>query len=225
MQFVLSFSFINSFKPAKMGDGRPVLLVPGFFNNSSITWLMRKFLTRIGYKTYDWGLGFNTGDIKDLQPLSERFQEIYRETGQKVTLIGFSLGGVYAREVAKKHPEMTAGLFTMGSPFRGLDKPNNASFLFKLLNPKGDETKELKDFMEAAKTPAPVPTVAMYSKTDGVVPWEACMESPEDDLHENVEIKSSHFGFVMNKEVFRTIANRIPEQPIGFKKEGTAMWV
>ena len=217
LQFVMSFSVRNFSKPKTKGDGHPVLLIPGFLNNSLIYILLKKYLNRIGYKTYDWGLGWNTGKMEDLEPLSEIFQKIYRETGEKVSVVGFSLGGVYAREVAKLNPEITRAVIIMGSPFRGLFVKNNVDWLFHLVNPKGKNPQTHPDFFKKMEEPAPVPTLAIYSKTDGVVPWQGCMEEPEDDLRQNFEIKSSHFGFVMHRDSFRAIANFLPktkEEPV-----------
>lgn len=228
LRFVTSLRFLYTGKAAKNGNGQPVFVIPGFFNTDSITTHLRKYLDRSGYKTYGWGLGLNTGSMKNLKVLSESIQKIHREEGQKITLIGFSLGGVYARELAKMHPEMISGLFTLSSPFRGLNEPNNAKWLFHALEFFGLKKKSSKDqseFFKKVIIPAPVPTVAMYTKTDGVVAWEGCMEDPEDELHENVEMKGSHFGMTMNKDVFKLIGNRIPEQRIGRREQEQMMWV
>ena len=217
LQFVISFSVRNFSTPKTKGDGHPVLLIPGFLNNSSIYILLKKYLNRIGYKTYDWGLGWNTGRIEDLKPLSETLQKIHRETGEEVTVIGFSLGGVYAREVAKLNIEITRAVVVMGSPFRGLFVKNNVDWLFHLVNPKGKKPNTHPDFFKKMEEPVSVPTLAIYSKTDGVVPWQGCMENPEDELHQNLEIKSSHFGFVIHRDSFQAIANFLPktkEQPV-----------
>ena len=227
-RMLTSLRFLLTGKSVKKGVGKPVLVLPGFFNTDSITFFLRKYLNRSGFRAFGWGLGLNTGSMKNLTLLSEKVQKIYREEGQKVTLIGFSLGGVYARELAKMHPEMVSGLFTMGSPFRRLDAPNNAKWLFELLrffNPKKKTPNRNSEFFEKIALPASVPTVAFFSKTDGVVAWEACLEEPEDELHENMEIKSSHFGLTLHKEVFRTIGNRMAEQQIGQEDRERMMWV
>lgn len=210
LQFVMSFSVRNFSMPKTKGDGHPILLVPGFLNNSLIHILLRKYLNRIGYKTYDWGLGWNTGKMEDLAPLSENLHKIYQKTGEEVSIIGFSLGGVYAREVAKMNPKMTRSVITMGSPFNGLFVKNNVTWLFHFFNPKRT-LEENPEFFEQFEAPAPVPTQAIYSKTDGIVPWQGCMEKVEDSLHQNKEIKSSHFGFVMHQDAFEAIADFLPE--------------
>lgn len=228
LRFVTSLPFLFSGKATKSGNGQPVFVIPGFLNTDSITYLLRNYLDRSGYKTFGWDLGLNTGSMKNLKILSENIQKIHREEGQKITLIGFSLGGVYARELAKMHPEMISGLFTLGSPFRGLDAPNNASWLLHVLEfvgVKKKSSKDQSDFFRKVVIPAPVPTVAMYTKTDGVVSWEGCIEDPEDELHENVEMTGSHFGMTMNEEVFKLIGNRIPEQQIGRREQERMMWV
>ncbi len=211
LQFVLSFSVRNFYKPKTKGDGHAVLLIPGFLNNSLIHIFLKKYLNRVGYKTYDWELGWNLGKMEDLEPLSETFQKIHCETGEKVSIIGFSLGGVYAREIAKMNAEITRSVITMGSPFRGLFVKNNVSWLFHLVNPKGKNPESHPEFFKKMEIPASVPTLAIYSKTDGVVPWQGCMEKVEDDLHQNLEIKSSHFGFVMHQDSFRAIADFLPD--------------
>lgn len=207
-EWIMSMRFIRKFKPKKSGDGHPIFVIPGFMASGMSTRPMRKMLNRIGYKALDWGLGRNLGKLENMEVLSQKLNNIYQEKNQKITLIGWSLGGVYARELGKQHPEIIKNIITLGSPFNAVDMPNNAWWLFKLVNGK-DVKNRYGDWLEQLPNPAPVYTTAVYSKQDGVVPWAGCMEKVEDELHENVEVRGSHFGLGVNKSVLKVIVDRI----------------
>jgi hypothetical protein len=131
------------------------------------------------------------------------------DTRQRCTLIGWSLGGIYAREVAKRLPKRTRQVITIGSPFAGDCEQTNAGWLFRLLN--GQRISIDKDLANRLRTAPPVPTTSIYSKTDGVVAWQACQESAGERI-ENVEVKSSHIGLVWNPTVLNVIADRLAQR-------------
>lgn len=209
-QYFVSFGKRNFSTPKVKGDGHPVFVIPGLMNNSWTTYFLRRYLNRIGYQAIDWGLGLNTGKLKNLEVLSKKVQKIHFETGEKVTLVGFSLGGVMARELAKMNPNITRCLITKGSPFRGLNIKNNVTWIYHLVNPKSKSLESDPAFFARFEVPAPVPTFAMYSKTDGIVPWQGCMEV-ESDLHQNIEFNVSHFEFGVHGGVFETIGEILPQ--------------
>ena len=166
------------------GDGHPVLVLPGFMATDVSTKPLRNFIDQCGYTAYGWGMGRNYGDTEFIDQLTEQVETIYRSHKQKLSIIGWSLGGIYARQVAKELPHLTRQVITLGSPFSGLTQPNNAVWLYNLLtNGKGTEEID-SSLLQDIPSPAPVPTTAIYSKEDGVVPWEACMELIEDDIHQ-----------------------------------------
>ena len=206
---VQSIKFRKEFVPLIKGDGHPVLVIPGFITDDSSTKGLRNFIDKIGYQSYPWELGRNYANLEDINTLLDKLEVIYAQHQQKISLIGWSLGGVYARELAKAKPHLIRQVITLGSPFGGIQEPNNATWLFNLI--QGKKAQELdKEWLATLPTPAPVPTTALYSKKDGVVPWQVCRERIEDALHQNVEVRSSHVGMGYNQEVFVIIADRLP---------------
>ena len=214
---IRSAKYMKKFTPKVKGDGHPVFFVPGFMASDNSTKILRKFLNRIGYKTFGWGLGMNLGNLDDLEILSQKLKEIHQKEGRKVTLIGWSLGGVYARELAKENPLLIRQVFTMGSPFKGIKVPNNATWLFRLIHGRKAEEKH-GDKIEQIPIPPVVPVTAIYSKKDGIVPWQACMENPENDLHENREVRGSHFGLGVNRDVLEIIVEKISVRAAAFSE-------
>jgi pimeloyl-ACP methyl ester carboxylesterase len=175
--------------------------VPGFLGSDLSTAFMRKFIADLGYPVYGWDLGRNLGDLADLTTLGKKIEEINQKHQQKVTLIGWSLGGVYVRELAKQNPQAVRQVITMGSPFKNLEAPNHARWIFDLLGKK-DQPDPM--FLAQIPTPAPLKTVAIYTHQDGVVSWKTCMEE-EDQDHRNVKVWGSHCGLVFNPTVFEVI--------------------
>ncbi len=209
LERISAIRFFKNYHQLKKGDGHPIYLIPGFLASETSFNPLKVLLNRLGYIALHWGFGRNMGKLDTLDLLSEKIETLYAETNQKITIIGWSLGGVYARELAKLHPEKIRQVITLGSPFSHITFPNNASWLFRLINPNQTEEILGKEWFEALAQPAPVRTVAFYSKTDGIVPWKACMEKTEDDLHENIEVSGSHFGLGVNKEVLKIMLERL----------------
>ncbi len=205
-----SFYFRRSYKPVTKGDGHPVLILPGFLGSDLSTGRVRRFLKKLGYTPYGWDLERNLGDISKLNILLERIETLYEKHGEKVSLLGWSLGGVYARQLAKAKPDLIRQIITMGSPFAGINEPNNAKWLFDLINRGKEIAKEDKEkWMVDISAPAPVPTTAIYSKNDGIVPWQACMEPIVDAIHQNIRIEGCHFGLGHNPEVWLILEDRL----------------
>ena len=193
----------------KNGDGHPVLVIPGFMGSGFSTKLLRKFINKIGYRAYDWGLDRNLANFADVEFLELKIDELFAKHGKKVTLIGWSLGGVYARQMAKAKKEKIRQVITMGSPFNGANKPNNARWLYDRVKAREGTPEIDQETLADLPCPAPVPTTAIYSKEDGVIPWQVCMEQVEDDIHQNILIHGSHLGFGVNPSVFYIIADRL----------------
>ncbi len=214
----LSFSYNSLKSTEKTGDGHPVMVVPGFMSSERSTGVLRKFIAKLGYDVYDWGLGRNVGKVEYLELLLERIDEIYAKTGKPISLIGWSLGGVFARQAAKERPEIIQQIITLGSPFAGLTEPNNAEWMYRLMN-GGKRVKHVNSsFLENLPIPAPVPTTAIYSKEDGIVNWEICMEKEEDNFHQNIQVRGSHIGLGVNASVFSIIADRLALKKSNWKK-------
>ena len=200
----------NFFKKVEnTGDGHPVLVLPGFMATDMSTKPLRRFIDKLGYSSYSWDLGRNYGNEAYLDLLTESVEELYNEHNQKVSIIGWSLGGVYARQIAKRSPHMVRQVITLGSPFRGVDLPNHAHWVYKFIT-NGKTTKDVDPMIiNDLPNPAPVPTTAIYTKEDGVVPWQACMEKQESAIHQNVQVRGSHFGLGVNPTVLEIIADRL----------------
>jgi predicted alpha/beta hydrolase family esterase len=198
-----------------VGDGHPVVVYPGLGGGAFTTSHLRSFLKQSGFEVRDWGKGVNTGPegVFDdwLGQLDERVLELQRQHGRKVSLIGWSLGGVYAREIAKRRPDAVRQVITLGTPFAALARGNHAGTVFKLLN--RDKAHLPPDLEARLRQTPPVPTTSVYSKTDGIVSWQGCIEK-RSARSENVEVAASHLGMVSHPEVLRVIADRLG-QPEG----------
>lgn len=190
------------------GHGEPVMVIPGFGASDRNTAALRTALTRLGYQACGWGCGRNMGmrtAIRD--QLGQRLRALHDESDHKVTLIGWSLGGVFAREMARHQPQYVRRVFTLGSPFNGHPNANNLVKLFALMNPKMRGEPDMDGFRRRIPAP-PVPCTAIHTKSDGIVAWQCSVETEGAQI-ENVEVRGSHFGLPVNREVLRVIAERM----------------
>jgi pimeloyl-ACP methyl ester carboxylesterase len=194
------------------GDGHPVMTLPGFLSNENSTKQLRKFIADLGYEVYPWGLGRNMGKLEYIDLLIARMEEIYKLTGRPISLIGWSLGGIIARQLAKERTDIVRQTITLASPFAGLGEPNNVSWIYTALN-YGKKVKEVNQtlLLDLPKAP-PVPNTAIFSKSDGIVPWQYCMEPIVTDIHQNIEVRSSHIGMGIHPIVQAIIADRLRQQ-------------
>ena len=182
------------------GDGHPVLVLPGILEHDLYTVSLRKCIKTMGYKVYGWENGINTGiSEKSLGHLRDHLQKIFTDNGgQKITLIGHSLGGIVARELAREFPEMVRDVITIGTPFGGFGKgkndvPPHLLALHKYLNPDTAYLITDEDMVKRLLTPPPVPTTSIFSKGDRVVAWKACL-NPDTPQSENIEIHTNHLA-------------------------------
>lgn len=195
-------------KKTKSGDGHPVLVLPGFMASDRSTGILRSFLDEKGYKTYAWELGRNLGSEKYWYNAIERLLAVYEETQEPVSIIGWSLGGVYARNIARLHPDKVRQIITLGSPFQGIKEPNNATWLYKWISKEDIKDKE-HEFLTHLTEPLAVPTTSIYSKEDGVVCWKTCREEELNEFSQNIQVRGSHFGLGVNPTVLKLISNRL----------------
>ena len=153
---LLPYQFFRS--NSRTGDGHPVMVLPGFMASDFSTTLLRNFLNKIGYQAYPWGIGRNYGQEAYLDLMIERVEYLYLEHRMPVSLIGWSLGGVFAREIAKRRPGIVRQIVTLGSPFGGITEPNNASWLHRMLT-GGRGTDDVDaELLKSLADPALVPT-------------------------------------------------------------------
>lgn len=189
------------------GDGHAVIIVPGFGASDAVTRPMRRALDRLGYTSYGWGLGRNLGMRRSVgHGLATLVEEANAAHGP-VSLVGWSLGGIFVRELARRHPEQVRRVFSLGSPIAD-PHANNIEALFHWVNRTRPASVDREAF-ERRRTPPPVPCVAIYSKTDGIIAWPSALEIDAPNT-ENVEVHGSHVGMCFNPEVLRAIATRLP---------------
>ena len=197
------------------GDGHPVLVLPGFTASDRSTARLRWLLRKLGYRTYGWRLGTNLGPTPHIvQGLSNRIARIRKaNNNEPISIIGWSLGGIFARVLVRERPEHFRQVITLGSPFRTrLGDKSAVSGLWESLEPLHDP-EFLETFATAERPPLHVPATSIYSRTDGVVSWRLCLEA-KSPIAENVEVFGSHSGMGFNTAVAYVVADRLA-QPIG----------
>jgi len=207
------------------GDGHPVYVLPGFMADSQSTGMLRRWLDRLGYNSIAWGFGRNLGPRAQLhERLVQTVGNIARHYGQPVSLIGQSLGGIFAREIAKAAPQHVRQIITLGSPF-GQTVANGTTpavrRLFELTT--GEYLDETRAVMADLPRPAPVPSTSIFSKSDGIAHWKTCIER-ETDLTDNVEVVASHCGMGFNPVIYYVIADRLSQTRDGWKKFDRKGW-
>lgn len=199
-------------RTAPPGDGHPVMVLPGLTASDASTRPLRGYLAELGYAVQGWELGRNLGrrQIVDLH-LVPRLRELRARTGRRVSLVGWSLGGILAREMAKRAPQDVRLVITLGSPFAGGGRASNVARLFEGISGRKivDDVRLRRRIREAP----PVPLTSIYSRTDGVVAWRACLEQA-GPTSENIEIRGSHCGLGHNPAALWAVANRLA-QPEG----------
>jgi pimeloyl-ACP methyl ester carboxylesterase len=196
------------------GDGSCVLVLPGFGTDDRATWPLRRFLEGRGYEARGWGLGANVAEVPEsIERMRRVVEAAVEEHGAKVALVGWSLGGYIAREVARELPRAVRRVLTLGSPVIGGPKYTTAA---ALSGTRGWDLDEIEAWVEERKrVPLRVPVTAIYSRRDGVVSWRACVDPEGDGPIEHVEVDSTHVGLGFSAEVYRLVARRLalPAEP------------
>ena len=209
----------DRFVDGALGADRPVLVVPGFHASDAVTKILRGHLAQRGWVAYGWGLGTNHG-LTDhvIDGVLARFDELYGDHQQPVSLVGHSFGGLLVRWLAQQRPEHVRQVITLGSPWRPEGERTRTTRMFE----RSRRTHGLSDRAEAVvdelREPLLVFSTAIYSKTDGIVPWRGCALD-EGPLAENVAVPSSHIGLVSNPLALAVVTDRLaqdPEAPVPF---------
>jgi pimeloyl-ACP methyl ester carboxylesterase len=198
---------------APRGDGHPVLVLPGFTAGDRSTVLLRRYLSGLGYEVHPWKLGRNYDHYSVGARggrLAARIRAIHEADGRKVSLIGWSLGGMLAREAARHDPDSVRQVITLGSPFHGDPHASNAWRAFEAMTGQRMDSPAFARRMAAAVPPPPVPSTSIFSKSDGIVAWRNCLEAP-DTYTDNIEVCGSHCGLVVNPPVLYAIADRLAQ--------------
>lgn len=192
---------------APRGDGRPVMLLPGYGTDESSMRPLGRYLRYLGYDVYDWGQGRNKGDVDGyVQQMGKRVEEISAERdGDPVTLIGWSLGGVIARETARLFEPQVREVITLGTPIIG--GPKYTAVGDRFAQSAGLDLDEFEHEVHSRNSIGITqPVTSIYSKLDGVVGWRASIDVYNEQAR-NIEVLSSHFGIGANGKVWRLIAN------------------
>ncbi|MFT7776079.1 alpha/beta hydrolase [Roseateles sp.] len=200
--------------PQATGHGHTVLLFPGLGTDGLTLWPLRRHLERAGYRALDWGQGRNTGPRGDVDAWLDQLAETLHPRvapARELSLVGWSLGGFYARELAKRWHDRVHHVITLGTPFNGSADDTNVGWLFRLLN--GRRPPDEAALRARLAEPPPVPTISLYSRRDGVVSWEACTHARRWPLARDIEVQASHLGMSWAPEVLARVAGLLACRP------------
>jgi pimeloyl-ACP methyl ester carboxylesterase len=193
---------------APKGDGHAVLVLPGLLASDTSTLPLRQFLRRLGYDVHGWHLGRNRGPTEAvLDGMPAALDSLASRSGAPVSIVGWSLGGIYARELAREFPELTRQVITLGSPF-ALADPSRTRADGVYQRRSSLHAQHRVPSREAVAMPIDVPSTAVYSRRDGIVCWQNCIDT-ETELHRNVEVCCSHLGFGVDPATLWLIADRL----------------
>jgi pimeloyl-ACP methyl ester carboxylesterase len=207
------------------GDGHPVVIFPGLAADHRSTGPLKGFCEQLGYAAYDWGRGLNTGPEGDvdawLDDLASHVSEMTASHRQTISLIGWSLGGIYAREIAKKLNGRVRQVITIGTPFAGTPEQTHAAWVYRLLN--GHKPLFGDALMARLRTAPDVPTSSVFSRSDGVVAWQSCIQRGNRADTENIEVDGSHCGLGWNAHVLSIIADRLQQPEDGWQRHASSV--
>jgi pimeloyl-ACP methyl ester carboxylesterase len=200
------------------GTGQPVVVFPGLGASDLSTWALRRFLQAQGHVPYAWGLGMNRGPRAGvIDACRVLLDSVAQKHGCAPSLVGWSLGGIYARELAKERPALARCVVTLGSPFAGPPRTTNAWRVYQLLSRQAALDEQQVSRLRQAP---PVPTTSIYSRTDGIVAWRSCLN--DDAPHtENIEVHASHVGMGVNPLALYALADRLVQDPAHWRRFDT----
>jgi pimeloyl-ACP methyl ester carboxylesterase len=200
---------------APRGDGHAVLVLPGFLSPDQPTWPLRWYLAQIGYDVHPWGLGYNMGFSTsyhyDIEALVEhRLKEVYIESGdRKLSLIGWSLGGLYAKYLARRYPGLVRDVIALGSPISGDTSKVSVWRLYQWVSKMDFADPAFRNKLRELNRPLEgVPITAFFCRRDGVVPWRNAREKP-GPLVQNIEVDAAHVAMGFDAQVLYLIAHRL----------------
>lgn len=200
------------------GDGQHVLVLPGFMASDASTLPLRRFLDSRGFRTSGWDLGRNLGFDAVGHQLRDLLARANDRAGGPVSLLGWSLGGLMARRLASHAPRAVTRLVMLGSPIGG---PPTHTTVWRVYDRAGAEPGRAPETRYSAdelrRPPEGVPCSAIYSRSDGIVPWGIAREAP-GPLTENIEVRASHIGLGVNPGVFYAVADRLAQAPAPWKR-------
>ncbi len=195
------------------GDGHPVAVFPGLGASDLSTLPLRRFLRGLGYTPYAWRQGFNFGPKAGvLDACRAELRRVVDLHSAPVSLVGWSLGGLYARELAKELGAEARCVVTLGTPFAGHPRSTNAWRFYELVSRQRVEDPTLAAQLKQIRTPPRCPTTSIYSKSDGVVAWRASLNAP-GPLVENIQVHASHIGMGLNPLALLAVSDRLAQDP------------
>jgi len=193
------------------GDGHPVVIFPGLGADGTSVSILRAHCQQLGYAAFDWGQGFNTGPRGELgawlEDLADQVSVQLAKHAKPATLIGWSLGGLYARELGKLLAPQLRQVITIATPFNGSADDSSAGWLSSVLG--GSAASIDPAWIERLRSPPPIRTTSIYSRSDGVVAWETCRHDKRSRLVQDIEVDGSHMGMGWNREVLNIVADRL----------------
>ncbi len=191
---------------APRGDGHLVVDIPGWKAPELTGAPLRAYLSRLGYDARGWGFGTNTGDPRrDVERLAKRVRELVEAKGEPASLVGWSLGGIIAREVARRHPDAVRRVITYGTPVTGGARHTSVA---RSSNVGADAHADRVSRRLDAESPIRVPLTVLFSRRDGVVSWQACIDRSTPSA-EHVEVSSTHLGMGFDPDVWTVVADRL----------------
>jgi len=201
---------------APRGDGHAVLVLPGLMAGDGSTRLLRRYLGELGYDAHGWGQGRNLGPRPGVrEAMLDRLDRLHAASGRKVSLVGWSLGGAYARALALRRPDAVRNVVTLGSPIAGDARSTRVHRVYAWAS--GQPGAAPAGPPPWRPVPDDVPATSVFSRSDGVVAWRASLQ-PEGPLAENVEVVGSHIGLGVHAPVLYVIADRLAQPEDGWQR-------
>ncbi|MFT4826500.1 MAG: pimeloyl-ACP methyl ester carboxylesterase [Halioglobus sp.] len=209
LEFTRLAAALPSLARQPKGAGDPVMVLPGFGASDASTAPLRRYLTWLGYEVRGWGLGRNAGQVATMLPsVVDQVRMMSEQFKSEVHLIGWSLGGVFARETARDYPGYVSQVVTMGSPVVGGPKYTTMGRIFEK---RGADLDEIEATIAAREsTPIQVPLTCIYSKRDGIVGWQASIDRHSPQV-EHIEVYTTHLGLGISPDVFKIIAKKLAD--------------
>ncbi len=215
LEFGATLSMWPLLQLAPKGDGHPVLVFPGLIASDLSTRVLRRYLRERGYRVHGWGLGRNLGLKSGIEDaMFERLEALHARYGKKVSLVGWSLGGLYARVLAKHRPDMVRSVITLGSPFAGDPRSTNAWRVYECASGERSDDPVAHQRLRGTLT---MPATSIYSRTDGIVAWQASIDD-ETPTSENIEVIASHLGLGVHPAVLYALADRLAQPEGAWKR-------
>ena len=192
------------------GDGHPVLVLPGFTADDASTVPLRWSIRGQGYQTHAWRLGRNVGPTEAIVTgMRARLRELADRHQRKVSIVGWSLGGVYARALARERPDLVRQVITLGSPYRMVEGDRSSVMaVWKRFEHLHDADVDLNRIAEQERPKLTVPATSVYSRRDGVAPWQTCIDEI-GPLAENIEVYGSHSSLGVHPAVTFAVLDRL----------------